>query len=133
MVFLGYLPHHLMHAFKQAVAIHLLIERLHKFLLNVKFKIMRDHQALKLICGPDKSLAKISKMCRFQQRLQLRNSASQCSDDSSSWLPIPICRDGPSKLKLAHTMARTDSLSAGERAYRTFPRTRRITVRASDE
>ncbi len=33
----------------EALAIHWAIERLHKFLLNVKFKIVTDHQALKFI------------------------------------------------------------------------------------
>ncbi len=34
---------------------------------------------------------------------------------------------------ISSEVTRTDTLSASERAYQAFPRTRRITVRASDE
>jgi hypothetical protein len=45
---------------REALAVHWAVTRLHKYLFGVHFTIITDHEALKFIYSPDKSLAKSS-------------------------------------------------------------------------
>lgn len=71
----------------EALAIHWSIQRLHKFLFNVKFKIATDHSALQFIFSPDKSLAKNS--TAMVQRWALSLSAYNYEIEHRSGKSIP--------------------------------------------